>query len=183
MFTIHYRNYMRTSWRRAWDMQRILHFRVTGLIFADSTGVSSLVPASFSSTPAISWANEYLRVGKIEKERKRNIRLFIYLFIYDRDIRGLIPRAKTCREAIPPLAVGIPPILYDHASEPILWGKKKKEGGKKREHPRRGEGLTNSTWLRPAIYSRFKGCAGEFYYSAAEFANLFNDLFAMTNSK
>lgn len=101
MFTIHYRNYMRTSWRRAWDMQRILHFRVTGLIFADSTGVSSLVPASFSSTPAISWANEYLRVGKIEKERKRNIRLFIYLFIYDRDIRGLIPRAKTCREAIP----------------------------------------------------------------------------------
>ena len=58
------------------------------------------------------------------------MRLFIYLFIYDRDIRGLIPRAKTCREAIPPLAVGIPPILYDHASEPILWEKKK--GGREK---------------------------------------------------
>lgn len=73
-----------------------------------------------------------LEEGKIEKERKRegNMRLFIYLFIYDRDIRGLIPRAKTCREAIPPLAVGIPPILYDHASEPILWEKKK--GGREK---------------------------------------------------
>lgn len=115
MFTIHYRNYMRTSWRRARDVQRILHFRVTGLIFADSTGVSSLVPASFSSATAISWTNEYLRAEKIEKERERereskrrkkereggNIYTFIHLFIYDRDIWGLIPRAKTCREAIP----------------------------------------------------------------------------------
>lgn len=125
-----------------------------------------------------------LEEGKIEKERKRegNMRLFIYLFIYDRDIRGLIPRAKTCREAIPrwPLEFHR---FYTITRASRYFGKKKKGGGKKREHPRRGEGLTNSTWLRPAIYSRFKGCAGEFYYSAAEFANLFNDLFAMTNSK
>ena len=35
---------MRTSWRRAWDMQRILHFRVARLIFnrLHSTGCPSL---------------------------------------------------------------------------------------------------------------------------------------------
>lgn len=117
-------------------------------------------------------------------EKERGKYAFIYLFIY---LWPWYTRFNSSRKDLqgsyPALAVGIPPILYDHASEPILWEKKKKEGGKKREHPRRGEGLTNSTWLRPAIYSRFKGCAGEFYYSAAEFANLFNDLFAMTNSK
>lgn len=114
MFTIHYRNYMRTSWRRARDVQRILHFRVTGLIFADSTGVSSLVPPSPLPPPFHEPTSTFEQRKSKRRERERenrkegrkrerggNIYTFIHLFIYDRDIWGLIPRAKICREAIP----------------------------------------------------------------------------------
>lgn len=60
------------------------------------------------------------------------------------------------------LAVGIPPILYDHASEPIA--RKKKGGREKNGSIRCGEGLTESTWptLRPAIYSRLKAVSLNF---------------------
>lgn len=126
------------------------------------------------------------RIPSSRKDRKgeKEKYTFIYLFIY------LWPWYTRFNSSRKDLQGSYPTVGRWNSTDFIrsreradTLGKKKKGGGKKREHPRRGEGLTNSTWLRPAIYSRFKGCAGEFYYSAAEFANLFNDLFAMTNSK
>lgn len=65
-----------------------------------------------------------------------------------RDIRGLIPRKDLQRTYPPTLAVGIPPILYDHVSWLTKKKKEKKRGKTRASEARRGINKLDPLFIR-----------------------------------
>lgn len=65
-----------------------------------------------------------------------------------RDIRGLIPRKDLQGTYPPTLAVGIPPILYDHVSWLTKKKKEKKRGKTRASEARRGINKLDPLFIR-----------------------------------
>ena len=104
---------MRTSWRRAWDMQRILHFRVARLIFNRLRRPAvRLFLASVRTCTDVSWTGGSR--AQIEKACVSNVfdtapirynRPAVYLFMAGRrDVRAWRSHALTWPERSPRLA-------------------------------------------------------------------------------